>query len=223
MASFLFYDIICNTSKFLILEMSLSKTLADFFSQERLSYIIDKLLVHYFIMTPAEMALWDEDPETFVGDEGGDSWKYSLRSCTEAFYMILFQKYSSILITELQRFIVRSQAIQLHPGSDIQDILIKESIYNATGLVSFHLFDEINFDEWFCGQLLEELKIKDPHYRILRKRIIWLIGSWTGVKFSRQLRPKVYAACLDLLQPSEDIAVRLTASKLVFSFLENKF
>lgn len=78
---------------------------------------------------------------------------------------------------------------------------------------SSFLFFKINFDEWFSRQLLEELKFKSHNFRIIRKRIIWLVGQWTGVRFSKALRPQVYQACLELLQPSEDLAVRLTASK----------
>lgn len=72
---------------------------------------------------------------------------------------------------------------------------------------------KVNFDEWFTNQLLDELKIEGNNFRILRRRAIWLIGSWTGVKFARNLRPQVYAACLHLLRSDEDMCVRLAASK----------
>lgn len=202
-------------------DTKLNKTLAEFFTQERLCYIMEKLIMHYFLITPEDMENWDSDPEGFVADEGGDSWKYNLKCCTETFYMILFSKYNSILINDLQKFILKSQAIILHPDSDSNDILIKESIYNACGLGSYILFDEVDFDRWFTTQLIAELKIKDPRFRVLRKRLIWMIGKWTGVKFSKDLRPLVYEACLDLLQPNEDIAVRLTSSKTLKNILDD--
>lgn len=202
-------------------EVNLADILKEFFTQERLSFIIDKLLMHYFLLTPVDIEQWDEDPEIYVSDEGGDSWKYNLRACTEAFYMSLFQKFNPILCSQLVVYIQKSQSIQLTQQSGINDVLIKESIYNAVGLVAFHLFDDVDFNEWFTKQLLDELKIKEPNYRILRKRIIWLIGQWTGVNFSKTLRPAVYAACLDLLAPDEDIVVRLTASKILKSILDD--
>ncbi|XP_055641896.1 importin-11 isoform X2 [Toxorhynchites rutilus septentrionalis] len=202
-------------------EQIINKAKNEFFTPERLSYIFEKIIMHYFLLTSEEFELWDSDPESYVLDEGGDSWKYNLRSCTEAFYMILFQKYSPMLIVELQKFISKSQSITLTESSNISDLLIKDSIYNATGLAVFNLFDEINFDEWFTQQLLEELKFKTHNFRIIRKRIIWLIGRWTGVRFSKSLRPEVYRACVELLQPSEDLAVRLTASKTLKNIMDD--
>ncbi|KXJ72128.1 hypothetical protein RP20_CCG018800 [Aedes albopictus] len=193
----------------------------EFFTPERLSYIFEKIIMHYFLLTSEEFELWDSDPESYVSDEGGDSWKYNLRSCTEAFYMILFQKYSPMLIVELQKFISKSQSITLTEASDMSDLLIKDSIYNATGLAVFNLFDEINFDQWFTQQLLEELKFKSHNFRIIRRRIIWLIGRWTGVSFSKSLRPDVYRACVELLHPSEDLAVRLTTSKTLKNIMDD--
>ena len=35
------------------------------------------------------------------------------------------------------------------------------SVYNAVGLASFDLFDEIDYDSWFKNHLLKELQIKD--------------------------------------------------------------
>ncbi|KFB43307.1 AGAP002970-PA-like protein [Anopheles sinensis] len=193
----------------------------DFFTPERLTYIFEKIIVHYFLLTPEEFEQWDTDPEAYTSDEGGDSWKYNLRACAEAFYMILFQKYSPQLIQELQKYISKSQSITLTENSDLNDLLIKDSIYNATGLAVFSLFDEINFDEWFTQQLLDELKFKSHNFRIIRKRIIWLVGRWTSVRFSKALRPQVYRACLELLHPTEDLAVRLTASKTLRSIMDD--
>lgn len=50
------------------------------------------------------------------------------------------------------------------------------------------------------------------NFRILRRRVILLIGQWTS---SVALRPQVYAACLHLLGANEDMCVRLAASKYV--------
>lgn len=69
--------------------------------------------------------------------------------------------------------------------------------------------------------MLEELKFKSHKFRIIRKRIIWLIGRWTGVSFSKSLRPDVYRACLELLHPSDDLAVRLTASKTLKNMMDD--
>lgn len=202
-------------------EIKLSEVLKEFFTSERLGYIMEKLLMHYFLLTPSDIEQWEEDPETYVTDEGGDSWKYSLRSCTEAFFMALFQKYHQTLCKQLVTYVQKSQSIQLTETSIIQDILIKESIYNAVGLTAFSLFDDVDFDDWFSKQLTYELKIKGSNLRILRKRIIWMVGQWSGVKMSKSLRPMVYDACLELLQSTEDMVIRLTAAKTLKTILED--
>lgn len=202
-------------------EVNLAAVLKEFFTSERLEFIMEKLLMHYFLLTPSDIESWEDDPESYVTDEGGDSWKYSLRSCTEAFFLALFQKFHAILCHQLVVYLKKSQSIQLQATSEIQDILIKESIYNAVGLTAFHLFDDVEFDTWFTDQLVHELKIQGGNFRVLRKRIIWMAGQWTGVKFSKELRPLVYEACLELMQPTEDMVIRLTAAKTLKQVLED--
>lgn len=51
----------------------------EFFTVERLSYISEKIITYYFLLTPHDLELWDEDPEQYACDEGGESWKYDLR------------------------------------------------------------------------------------------------------------------------------------------------
>lgn len=107
-------------------------------------------------------------------------------------------------------------------------------VYNAIGQASFDLYDDIDFDSWFRAQLLAELQIKENQwalslvfnfnavlgcamfflysYRIIRRRVIWLIGHWVGVKLSTDLRPVLYESILPLLQPSEDLVVRMEAA-----------
>ncbi|XP_069689548.1 importin-11 isoform X2 [Periplaneta americana] len=121
----------------------------SFFTANTLTEMCRKLVTHYFLLTRDDLELWDSDPESFATDEGGESWKYSLR---------------------------------------------------------------VNFDQWFSTTLTQELKVKDDNYRVIRRRVVWLIGQWTGVKLSPELRPALYAATLPLLQGDEDMAVRLTAS-----------
>lgn len=50
-------------------------------------------------------------------------------------------------------------------------------------------------------------------YRIIRRRVIWLVGCWISVKMSPSLRPAVYESIISLLQPTEDIVIRLEAAQ----------
>lgn len=78
---------------------------------------------------------------------------------------------------------------------------------------------QINFDEWFTSQLIQEITLQGTNFRIIRRRIIWLMGQWTSVKFDRELRPKLYEICLHLLRPEEDMCVRLASCKYVEYFI----
>ena len=40
------------------------------------------------------------------------------------------------------------------------------SAYNAVGLASFDLFDEIDFDSWFTNHLLQELQVKHKRWEL---------------------------------------------------------
>ncbi|XP_050322482.1 importin-11 [Bactrocera neohumeralis] len=193
--------------------------LSDFFTNERLCYISDKVITHYFLLTQNELDQWMEDPEGFAQDDGGESWKYALRPCIESFFLTCFSQYQSQMTSEVVKYIRKAQQIELTPASDLKDMLQKDAIYNAAGLASFHFFNDIDFDSWFSNQLLGELRIESDNFRILRRRIIWLVAEWAAVKFSRNLRPLAYEACLHLLRPTEDMSIRLAASRTLSTLI----
>lgn len=193
----------------------------EFFTRERISYICEKMIMHYFLLTQQELELWDENPESYASDEGGDSWKYSLKACTETFFLTLFNKFRQEIIPEVVKYTQKAQMTELTENSSLKEILLKDAIYNAVGLGAFNLFDDINFDQWFSSQLVNELKLQNSNFRIIRRRVIWLIGRWTSVKFSQSLRPQVYTVCLELLRPEEDMSVRLAASRTLMSTMDD--
>ncbi|XP_046677970.1 importin-11-like [Homalodisca vitripennis] len=184
-----------------------------FFETTILNAMCRKLITQYFLLTPQDLQQWDTDPEGFVTDEGGECWKYSLRPCTETLFLALFHEFRETLTPLLLQLIT-----QIHGPVDPHDlpaILAKDAVYNAVGIAAFDLYDEVNFDEWFTTTLQAELQIRAGNYRVVRRRVAWLLGQWTGVKLSCELRPTLYAAMLPLLQPQEDIAVRLTACSTI--------
>lgn len=85
------------------------------------------------------------------------------------------------------------------------------TVYNAIGLASYDFYDLIDFDKWF-DKLINDLQNKSSMYRILRRRIIWLVGNWVGVKLSPELRPRLYGVIQSLMDRSEDVVIRLEAA-----------
>uniref|UniRef100_A0A672GYH7 Importin-11 n=1 Tax=Salarias fasciatus TaxID=181472 RepID=A0A672GYH7_SALFA len=171
-----------------------------FFTHPTLTEIGRRLVSHYFLLTEEELAMWEEDPESFAVEEtGGDSWKYSLRPCTEVLFLDIFHNYSQTLTPVLL------------------DMVQNLQVYNAVGLAAYELFDNVDFDQWFKNQLLGELQVSHHRYKLIRRRVIWLIGQWISVKFKSDLRPLLYEVILSLMQ-DPDLVVRNQQTFIHFFF-----
>lgn len=116
----------------------------SFFTAERLSYISEKVITYYFLLTPKDLEQWDDDPEQYSHDETGESWKYDLRPCVETFYLALFSQYRSDMVSDLVKYIRQAQETTLTPDAKMDAIFLKDAIYKAAGLSSFNLFDEVS-------------------------------------------------------------------------------
>lgn len=57
--------------------------------------------------------------------------------------------------------------------------------------------------------------MKHNNYRVIRRRVSYLLGNWASIKLSAHLRPALYDCVVSLLSSDEDMAVRLTASTLL--------
>ncbi|XP_034026426.1 importin-11 [Thalassophryne amazonica] len=184
-----------------------------FFSHPTLTEIGRRLVSHYFLLTDEELEMWEEDPESFAVEEtGGDSWKYSLRPCTEVLFLDIFHNYSQTLTPVLLDMVQNLQG-PTNVEAPVQ-LLMKDAVYNAVGLAAYELFDNVDFDQWFKNQLLGELQVTHHRYKLIRRRVIWLIGQWISVKFKSDLRPLLYEIILSLMQ-DPDLVVRIeTATTL---------
>ncbi|KAB0395044.1 hypothetical protein E2I00_007536, partial [Balaenoptera physalus] len=173
-----------------------------FFTYPTLTEICRRLVSHYFLLTEEELTMWEEDPEGFTVEEtGGDSWKYSLRPCTEVLFIDIFHEYNQTLTPVLLEMM---QTLQGPTNvEDMNALLIKDAVYNAVGLAAYELFDSVDFDQ----------------YKPLRRRVIWLIGQWISVKFKSDLRPMLYEAICNLLQ-DQDLVYLETVFTLLFQLLQ---
>uniref|UniRef100_A0A8C7TH84 Importin-11 n=1 Tax=Oncorhynchus mykiss TaxID=8022 RepID=A0A8C7TH84_ONCMY len=194
-----------------------------FFTHPTLTEIGRRLVSHYFLLTKEELAMWEEDPEGFAVEEtGGDSWKYSLRPCTEVLFLDIFHNYSQTLTPVLLEMVLNLQG-----PSNVEDpvqLLMKDAVYNAVGLAAYELFDNIDFDQWFNNQLLGELQVSHHRYKLIRRRVIWLIGQWISVKFKSELRPLLYEVILNLMQDPDLVFLFLNVSPVDdFEFRTEQF
>ena len=184
----------------------------EFFTSSTVSEICTQLLFQYLPLLQDDLMLWDSDPEQFCCDDGGDAWKYTYRPCCESLFLALFHENRDVLAPVLISYLKQCDVTN-NMASDLKTILQKDAIYNAVGLAAFDLFDEVDFDSWLSNGITNELAISDSNYRIIRRRVVWLIGQWSGVKLSPSYRPKLYELLLPVLRSEEDLVVRVQGAK----------
>uniref|UniRef100_A0A672QDE3 Importin-11 n=1 Tax=Sinocyclocheilus grahami TaxID=75366 RepID=A0A672QDE3_SINGR len=166
-----------------------------FFTHQTLTEIGRRLVSKYFLLTEEELTMWEEDPESFAVEEtGGDSWKYSLRPCTEVLFLDIFHNYSQTLTPVLLEMVQNLQGCSLRIIENIR-------------LVCGYLFIDNT------GMLI--LLILFFRYKLIRRRVIWLIGQWISVKFKPELRPLLYEVILSLMQ-DPDLVVTLPVDDFEF-------
>ncbi|KAJ3078402.1 Importin-11, partial [Quaeritorhiza haematococci] len=105
-------------------------------------------------------------------------------------------------------------ATQQHTDPALSALLVKDAVYNACGLAANDLHDYVDFDSWFAGRLGHEAverSVGGALSKILRRRVVWLIGRWIPIKVSKPTRAQIYPLVLSLMVPEEDMVVRLTA------------
>ncbi|KAF2368699.1 Importin-beta N-terminal domain [Trinorchestia longiramus] len=183
------------------------KIKSEFFTNSVLEQICHRLITQYFLLSRDDLEVWESDPEMFCTEvEGGDSWKFSLRPATECLFKKMFHDYREPFTRVVLSLM--NDAVKMTDPSNFQGLLSKDAVYTAIGLTSFDIVEEVDFDMLFTTHLVHELKITHSNYRILRRRIIWLVGQWTDVRFSSANRPLLYEACIHLLSNDPDFVVR---------------
>ncbi|XP_065837165.1 importin-11-like [Oscarella lobularis] len=181
-----------------------------YFNYSSLVDLCHRLVTRYLPLTQEELDDWDCNPEDFAIQETGEAWKYSLRPCVEALFVSLFSEFRLSLCSTLVDMIKQVEG-EISP-TDSQAVLIKEAVYNAAGLVCYDLSEDFDYNELFSNHLIRDLGNRNPSLKIVRRRIIWLMGQWVGVNMSIDLRPMLYKALVTCLDPNEDLVTRLTAT-----------
>jgi hypothetical protein len=70
--------------------------------------------------------LWDEDPEGFAFEEGGDSWRYSWRPCCETVFLSLFHEFRELLaplLVQMVRSVTCCETVFLSLFHEFRELL----------------------------------------------------------------------------------------------------
>ncbi|CAG8655095.1 235_t:CDS:10, partial [Cetraspora pellucida] len=166
------------------------------------------LISNLIILRKDDLIMWEEDPEGWINYDESDHWEHQLRPCAEKVFMDLLSQYRDTLspkIVKLIENVAKSQTC---------DLMLKDAVYCAVGLGAHELYDELDFDSWLVNNLLIEVANNNPNFKIIRRRIAWVIGRWVCVKVSKENRPKIYDAMTYLINPEEDLIIAPFAEKI---------
>jgi hypothetical protein len=75
---------------------------------------------------------------------------------------------------------------------------------------------QLDFDHLITSNLVPEVQMQDPQYKIIRRRIAIILGQWITVQVSKENRRLVYQIFQHLLNkedPLNDQVVRVTAGR----------
>lgn len=77
------------------------------------------------------------------------------------------------------------------------------------------LEDKVDFNSFLNGTLAHEVQVRQPGYKILRRRIAIVLGQWLPVKdgLNRPLVYQIFQHMLDKQDPTNDLVVRITAGR----------
>ncbi|RHZ44599.1 hypothetical protein Glove_718g39 [Diversispora epigaea] len=171
------------------------------------------LMTSLISLRKEDLVMWEEDPEGWVNCDETDHWEHQLRPCAEKVFIDLLTQYRDSLSPKIVKL------LGTFTPSQTNNLLLKDAVYCAIGLGAHELYDELDFDSWLVNNLLVEVANNDPNYRIIRRRIAWVIGRWICVKISKENKPKAYDAMTYLLNPEEDLVVRMTTAINLRSYI----
>ncbi|KAG8903449.1 hypothetical protein FRB99_003271 [Tulasnella sp. 403] len=192
-------------------------------SEDLVKQAITILITRFIPLKPADLEKWQEDPEEFLNieDKENEAWEYDIRPCAERVLMTLATQYPDYVSPLLQALY---QSIILSNPTDLDQILQREAIYCALGRCAHRMKALINFDEWL-NVLENEAQNPSPQYRLMKRRIAWLLGKWHfDDTRSLAVNKKVWEILLAFLtdrSEGSDSVVRLTSVVALYECVEN--
>ncbi|KAI8331595.1 armadillo-type protein [Chlamydoabsidia padenii] len=164
------------------------------------------LITKYMLLTPTDLEQWEEDPETWANSVDAENWEFELRPCAENTFIDLLAQNRDQLSPILLNLLKQSNI------QDFQGLLFRDAIYDAVGHGVHSLYGRLDFETFVSTQLVTEISNKDASYKILRRRIAWLLGRWVTESVSADCRTTIYEILLQLMVEEEDLVVRLSAA-----------
>ncbi|KAF3912967.1 Importin-11 [Arthrobotrys entomopaga] len=115
---------------------------------------MELLITKYFVLRQDDLEAWEEDPETWAitWDDQTESWEYMIRPCAEKLFCDFAHNFKHDLAQPIVGVFNSVAKI------DNNDVLLKDSVYNAVGLVPAILEPHLNFNLFLQAVLADEVQ-----------------------------------------------------------------
>ncbi|KAK0230961.1 armadillo-type protein [Armillaria fumosa] len=164
-----------------------------------------------------DLESWMADPEEWanIDEKENDQWEFEIRPCSERILMHLSNQFADYVMPLLE---TTFKQIASQTSTDMATIVQKEALYCAIGRCALKLKAYIPFEQWAAESLVVEARSSDPNFRIIKRRIAWMIGQWVSQSCASPNIPAFWDILVHLLSdrgPGSDTVVRFTAATAV--------
>ncbi|KAJ5678871.1 hypothetical protein N7462_007115 [Penicillium macrosclerotiorum] len=192
---------------------------SQLFTHDFVVNVMELLVTQFFRFRNVDFEEWEADPETWEKKEeqSAEAWEFSIRSCSEKLFLDLVIHFKDLLIPRLLNVFYSFATIEN------RNVVLKDSLYSAVGLAAASLEQHLDFNAFLERTMVPEVQIQDQEYRLLRRRIAFVIGQWVPVKPGEVNRNAIYQIFQHLLNkedPLNDLVVRITAGRQLRNVLE---
>lgn len=179
----------------------------QFSTQEFVHNCAETIVTMYMKLTEDDLSQWDDDPEEFANDIDAENWEFQLRPCAEITFKNLLDQYADQLAPIILDLVERMDIV-----TDQESLLLKDAVYATIGLGVHSLSGKLDFESFIINRLVAEVVNNEHHYKILRRRIAWILGKWVSKDINLNCKRVIYEMFIRLMAKSEDLVVRLTAA-----------
>ncbi|KAH3672828.1 hypothetical protein WICMUC_004050 [Wickerhamomyces mucosus] len=204
------------------IENSINFLKFEFFTETLIKNLIDLLINYYIKLRPIDLESWINEPEEWSNEEINENYEFQIRQCSENFFQDLILNFKPLLIPYILNKI--ENELQNYNESNINNILIKDSIFTIIQLSAHSIYETIEFNEIFPNFFLPEGCKNDLiEYKILKRRLSLLIKEWYSLNLiNEDNMNKIYSMFLTFLDPTNEIndkVVKLTTLQTINSII----
>lgn len=181
----------------------------ELLSNELVKNMANLVMDSYLRLRPSDVALWDDEPEEWVSSSLGANWDSNLITCAEHFFRDLVTYFGPVVGEHVLARINQGAA-------SASDSLQVDALLSAFQLCSQYCGN--SYQHMFASVVVPKSLDGD---RVLRRRGCLMVSEWIGTGVSRETRLQMYAFLTEMLDPSQDLVVRITASQAVRDVIDD--